>query len=106
DDGIIAHLHVAGHLHGVHHDAVVAHDAVVRNVRIGHDQAVAAHHGLHLIDGAAADGHAFSDHGVVTDDGGRLLAGELQVLRHRRDNGSRIYFAVLANAGAFHDGHV
>ncbi len=41
---------------------------------VGHDQAVAAYHGLALGGCAAVDGHTLTDSGVVTDNGYRFLA--------------------------------
>ena len=93
-------------LHGIGQNAVVADDAIVRNVHVGHEQAVATDAGFATVHGAAVHGHALPNHGVVADYGNGLLTGELQVLGHGPDHGTRKYLAILPDAGTVHDGHV
>ena len=102
---IIDH-NLAGTLYGIRHDYVVTDHTVVGHMAVGHDQAVAAYHGLALGGCAAVDGHTLTDSGVVTDNGYRFLAAELQVLWRTGDNRAGIDCTILADACAFHDGNV
>ena len=82
---------------------MVAYDAVVCHVRIGHDQAVAAHHGATFRGGATVDGDALADGGAVANFGGGVFARKLQVLGDARDDGTGEDAAVTADARAVED---
>src|SRR3954468_19446691 len=74
--------HVSGKRGIVGHDDMVAHKAIVRDVRVSHEQAVAAELSQPPATGrAAVDGDAFADLVMVADLEARLLTLELQVLR-------------------------
>ncbi len=82
DDGEVVDDYLAGELCGIGYDDVVAHDTVVRDMGVCHDEAVIAHDGLAPGGGAAVDGYALAQHGIVAYDGESLFSDELEILRH------------------------
>ena len=81
--------YLAGELGAIADDDVVADDVVVGDVTPFHQQVARADDGLPLGGCAAVDGDILANLVVVADDGQRLLALELQVLRDGADDGSR-----------------
>ena len=96
-DGIVVDNHFAGYLGSVRDDDVVAYDAVVGDVRIGHDEAVAADYGFAFGGGTAVYRHTFTQGSVVANLYNGIFAVEFQVLGNGRNDCSREYLAVLAD---------
>src|SRR3954464_92574 len=94
---------VSGERGIVGHDDVVTHKTIVRDVRVSHEQAVAAELREATATGSpAVDGDALADLIVITDLKARLLAFELQVLRfhpERDEWENSIIVADLCGAG-------
>ena len=87
----VFYYHVPSERRRVGHDYVIADLAIVRNVRIGHDQVVAAHasHASALCRGAV-NGDVLADHVVIANlqSSGFALVGN--VLRGKADRTKRI----------------
>lgn len=106
DDGVIVDDDFAGYLCRIGDNDVVADDTVVGDVRIGHDQAVAAYDGFTFGSGAAVHGDAFAQRGVVAYLRRGVFSLKFHVLGNGRDDSPREYLAVFTNAGSFENGHV
>jgi hypothetical protein len=107
DKGPVLHLNVAGQLHRVDDNHVVADHAVVGHVHVSHQQAVFADDGgVPVQFRPAVERYEFADGGVVANDHRGRFPLVFEVLRGRRNDGSRENLAVFANAGPFHDHRV
>ena len=84
-------------------DTVIADETVVRQVAVGHDETVLANPWWSSGPCCPVDGDKFADGGIVADLHGGLFP-VFQILRNGGDHGAGKYAAVLADAGAFHDG--
>ena len=94
----ILHYGMSGNHGCIRHDHMVAHDAVVRNMRAGHQQAVAADARFLSRACRAMDARILANRRAVADDRVALLTFELQILRLRTDRSELEYTAVLADA--------
>lgn len=103
DYRIVIDYYLAGYLRSVGDDYIIAYDTVVGDMRIGHDEAVGANHGLALCCCAAVYGDTFTYGGIVADDGCSLLSAEFQILRYAGNHSSRENIAVFADTGTVHD---
>ena len=88
DEGPVLDHDVSGHVRGVRDDDVVPELAVVRDVRVGHQQAVRAHHGPPGRRRSPVHGREFAYHRPVADLEDGFLALVLEVLGIRPEHGS------------------
>ena len=99
DDGVVLHMNVSGELRAVFENDAVADDAIVRDVRVGHDEIVAADaRDVAAFVRAAVGGGKFAEFiGVAHFEPGALaVIGE--VLRIAADGGERIKMVVAAKS--------
>ena len=94
---------MACQLNRVGNDAVVSNGAIMRHMDIGHDQAIASYFCFKPVGSTTADSGKFPDYGIISNDGGCLLAGKFEVLRQRRDDGTGKYLDAFANSGSVHN---
>jgi len=87
-------------------DHIIADDAIVGNMHICHEQAVIPHNGFIIGFGTTINGHKFPDSGIIPDLNDSFLSVEFKVLRNGRYHGTGKDAAILANARAFHNGHM
>jgi hypothetical protein len=95
-----------GHLCIVAHDAVVADHTIVGNMTVSHDEAIVANLGGPFIFAATVDRHKLTYSGIVADLNGGVFAFIFQVLGNTSNYSSRENAAVIADAGALHDGYI
>ena len=105
-DDPVADFDLAGERGAVGQHAMAAQNVVVSDMYIGQKEVVAAHHRRAARSRAARYGHIFAYVVIVADDGRRLLAGELQVLRLAGDRGAGMYPVALADARTVVDSRV
>ena len=99
DLGVIFDGDVAGESGAVDENGVIADEAIVGDVRVGHDQVMAADAGDGAaFDRAAIDRTEFAEFIFVADFEGNALAPVSEVLRVAADDGERIHMIFLAEA--------
>src|SRR5271165_4793314 len=97
DHGPFLYCDMAGERSGIDEHHMIADEAVVPDMRIGHDENVAADAGdTATFRGTAVDGDAFADDVVVTHLQPRYLAREGHVLRVHPHHGEGIDLVVPA----------
>lgn len=98
EDCVIVDGYLAGQFRAVAYDDVVAYDIIVGDMAAFHEQVARTDNGLSLGSGATVYGYVLANLVVVTDDSERVLAAELQVLRHGTDDGTWEEHVATANA--------
>jgi hypothetical protein len=97
EDRPVFHGDVACHLHGVRENDAIADLAIMRDMRVRHEQAVAADARRAAGFAREVRGHVLAHHRPIADHEVRRLAAVLEILRRAADHGAVVQPALPAD---------